>query len=88
LEKREDCVREVYTLGVRPKRGRIISADLWNLVGGHGYALSLRKWKWRWVYGDEVGVEVGAEEGVLRGLLKREPWVEWRPGVWFEFWTE
>lgn len=81
-------MREVYTLGVRPKRGRIISADLWNLVGGNGYALSLRKWKWRWVYGDEVGVEVGAEEGVLRGLLKREPWVEWKPPVWFEFRAE
>lgn len=90
LEKRGDFFREEYTLGVEPKRGGLISADLKNLVGGKGYALSLRKEKWRWVYGDEVAVGKGkgAEGGLLRGLLEREPWVEWKPQVWFEFRAE
>lgn len=88
LEKRGDCFREEYTLGVERKRRGLVNADLWNLAGGKGYALTLRKEKWRWVYADEVGVGDGAEDGVLRGLLEREPWVEWKPQVWFEFRAE
>ena len=77
--KEKEAIRQSYTLCVRPKADGLLHSDTWNLKSGKLYNLTLRPFKWRWLYEDEIDASTLGDEDRLRARLSEEPWVEWKP---------
>lgn len=74
-----------YTFSVVPKRKGLRSSDVWNLLAGKTYELTLRKQCWWWMFEDEMTENCDVEE--RREMLGRRDPSEWKPecSATFEF---
>jgi hypothetical protein len=64
-----------YTISVVPKAKGLRSSDVYLMVKGNTYEITLKTRNWKWMFEDEMGEEMSEED--RREMLRKREAVEW-----------